>query len=158
MSIELSQDWVIIKNILTNRRLANAYMYDDELELLKKNNWKLDKSREYLLWKDNGTYKGLVQLHTLTDTTLVAHIALLPDYRGTKDSYKLGMEVNDWLAKNTNFLKVVTYVPSPCKHVVRFLGNSGFEIEGVLTSALIWRESLENLIIMSTFINRQGAL
>jgi hypothetical protein len=91
-------------------------------------NWRPDTSQCWLKIDDEGVI-GLYNFVCLNSVTLEAHPLILREHRGTKavESAKVAF---DWIKENTEYHKVICWVPEELKHVKRFALTVGFKVEG----------------------------
>lgn len=152
--VEQSTDKGLIKQIMTDNRLFKASMPDEDIVALEHNVWEPDDSCKYLVFYKAEIPIAVIRLYTLANLTVDMHVHLLPEYWGDGTSRTVETYVEDWLKENTNYCKIVIQTPQCCKNVLVAATREGYELEGVLTGAIYWRNKIENIVLMSKFIKR----
>jgi RimJ/RimL family protein N-acetyltransferase len=148
--IEKTTDLSLIKEIMCDKILFEASMPDEDLQLYALNEWNPTLNCMYLNY-DN---KAIIRLFDLSNITADMHVHLLPKYWGTGVSDELQSTVEDWIKENTQYCKIVIQTPQCCESVLKASSRNGYTLEGILTSGIYWRGNIENVILMSKFINR----
>lgn len=155
VTVELTTDLDLVKEILTNRDLFYRSMPDEDILAYEQGTWyPSDIGWNYLLIKKDDLPVGIIRFQYITSTTADIHGHMLPQYWGTRAVPQAEQAMEDWFLANSYVYKLVIQTPKPCLHIVKFAAKSGFEIEGCLTGAILWRKKLEDLILLSKFIKR----
>lgn len=92
-------------------------------------------------------------LHPLNYITYVAHINMLPQYRGEYALEASQLAIN-YMLENTPCRKFVTTIPLYYKNAIRFTQKLGFKLEGRLKNAYLKNGQLDDLIIMGLSCQR----
>lgn len=150
--ITVTNDKDVIKQIMCDPLLFKASMPDEDLAALKAGTWEPHDQCIYLNY-DN---KAIIRLYSLTNLSVDMHIHLKPEFWGTGTSESLAAAVEKYLVENTNFCKIVIQTPACCRAVLKAATRDGYSLEGILTASILWRDKVENLILMSKFIKRSN--
>ncbi len=142
ITIEETTDYELIKTIVTNPdllRLSEGFDADSKTITI-------DNSWIYLLIKDDDNLVGCFRLKEMTKAMIEGHIHILPTYWGnelTKEAVVLG---HKWI-KEQGYLKVFTFVPANCIHVLKFLHKLDYKICGSIKNAIVYRNILVTLFL-----------
>ena len=154
MDIRATKDKLSIKNIMTNKVLAAASMPDEDLRLMAENIWQPAGDCDYLICVMEGKDIAIIRLYSLSNITVDMHYHLLPEYWGKGISSQINTKVEEYLINNTNYCKIVVQTPQCCREVLKAASREGYHLEGILTAAIVWRNNIENIVLMSKFLNR----
>lgn len=122
-------------------------------ELKYLNNFEED---QYIEYKDSITYLlafegqqllGMITYWKMTDTLVDSHIYILPEFHGNGTSLPVGDAYINYIKDCTQYLKIITYTPSSCKHVIKFLEKNKFNVEGFIRNAVVWHGELNHYLI-----------
>lgn len=153
-SITQTTDMCLIKQIMCNNTLFKASMPDEDITLLELNLWEPPRDCTYLVYTKGSKAIGIVRLYHLTNITVDLHMHLLPKYWGRGESERFTVHINQWLRDHTQYCKIMIQTPQCCEHVLKAASREGYQLEGVLSGAICWRGNIENLVLMSKFIDR----
>ena len=113
--------------------------------------------------KNNSNYIGVyvkdelitvIKYEYMTPVTVCYHFYLRKDLWGKGIAGPIAKELDKWFLEKTSVHKLCIYAPEPCKHTIRTARLVGWTLEGVLTSSVVWKGKIENMIILSRFIRR----
>jgi RimJ/RimL family protein N-acetyltransferase len=128
MVIEKLSDGNIVKSIVTH---GNIYKFvsDDKSPSAEE----FYPDMDALTWVspvEDGYVLGVFMIHPINGYTCEIHTCLLPEGRGKK-AKDAAILVLDWIANNTDFIKVVTNVPSYNVAAKRLAEYAGMTLEGI---------------------------
>lgn len=141
-------DLEVIKQIMCDPVLFKASMTDEDINCFQKGNWTPRADNTYLNY-DN---KAIIILDQVSPLTVCSHPHLKSEFWGTGESHKLEVELEKYLLSVTNYRKVIIMTPQCCREVLKAATREGYALEGILTASTLWRDQVENLIIMSKFL------
>lgn len=144
LSLKPTQDVKRISKIMLTRPLPDVSLSDEELQMLEAGTWHPDMLAEYYIVQKDEKDCAVVKVDHFTNQAACCHFFLLPKFWGTGES----LTIVNYVVDELKATKIVTMVPQPCEHVMKLAVKAGFEIEGVLKDAVVWRNILTNLIIM----------
>lgn len=146
--IRLEVNLDVVKQIMCDPKLFNASMTDEDINEFQNGNWEPRADNTYLNYDD----KAIIILDQVSPLTVCSHPHLRSEYWGTGESHKLEVELEKYLLSNTAYRKVIIMTPQCCREVLKAATREGYALEGILTAATLWRDKVENLIIMSKFL------
>ena len=150
ISIQLTTDNEVINKILENPliyQMVNGTSLDETLigsyrEELKNNGFK------FLGIYSHNSLIGLFSYREISKICIEAHIHILPEAHKKgygKQAVKEGLEYFSGLGAH----KIVTYVPSNCLHVLKFMKDNDFEVSGSVSEAIIYNNELVSVFVFS---------
>lgn len=145
----LEDNMDVVKRIMSDNVLFKASMSDTEIQQFEAGTWEPEPG-QYLNYDD----KAIIKLDPLSNCAVCIHVYLQSQYWGEGISSKLEHEIEKWLIDNTSYGKVVLMTPQCCREVLKVAVREGYALEGILTAAILWRDNVENLILMSKFLKR----
>ena len=148
--IRAESDKAVIKQIMCDPLLFNASMPDEDIAAFKAGTWEPNDNAIYLNYDD----KAIIRLYPLTNLSVDMHIHLKSEFWGTGVSDEMSKHIEQYLIENTQFCKIVIQTPACCREVLKAATRDGYSLEGILTASILWRDKVENLILMSKFIRR----
>jgi RimJ/RimL family protein N-acetyltransferase len=152
-TIESTEDFELIKELMTDEKLFKASMPDEEFQLLEEGYWEPNPDYDYVVvYKDNSPL-GLVRYSRISNITVDAHHQLLSKYWGQDEIKNIDNLFVHYLLEFTGYRKIMVRIPTDCTHTLKAAAKLGYQIEGVLTDAVIWRNRLNHIVIMSKSIN-----
>jgi RimJ/RimL family protein N-acetyltransferase len=153
LKIERTTDLNLVKEVMTNKALFEASMPDEDIAALKEGQWNPSPyGWTYLKLEKDNKIIGILRYMHLSNITVDLHWHLLPEYWGSGLSDKFQEELEKWFRKNTKVFKITVQTPSACKHTIKAAARVGYEIEGMLIGAIVWRDKVEHLVLMSKFL------
>ena len=148
---ELTDDQTIL-NFLLQPVVKDSAFTDEDIVTADAGLFQLENESEYVGLYKELTLIGVIKYEYLTTITVRVHPYILPNHmRSWLDSMD---ECDEWFIKNTMAHKYVVQTPQCCKSIIKMLHIQGFQLEGALIAALFWRGKIENLVLMSRFIDR----
>lgn len=93
---------------------------------------------------------GVFSYREVTDILIEAHIHILPEYHNKglgKEAVEFGCKEFKAMGYNT----IITFVPSNCSHVLKFMKDNNFEACGSIPEAIIYKNEL-----VSSYIFKRG--
>ncbi|TNG03794.1 MAG: DUF2824 family protein [Gammaproteobacteria bacterium] len=90
----------------------------------------------YLAVYDGVELAGLFMMVPQNAITIDTHGAFLPGFRGEK-ARTGGLLMPSWVAKNTQFKKLVACIPSFNKAALAYASKLGYELEGVNRASFV---------------------
>lgn len=90
----------------------------------------------YLAVYDGVDLCGLFMLFPLNSITLDTHVAFMPEFRGKK-ALIAGQMMMSWVARNTQFKKLVACIPAINRACCAYAVQSGYTREGVNRASFI---------------------
>ena len=153
--IQLSptKDYKLIDEIMTNRDLFEASMPDGDFKLLKEGKWSSENGDWiYLHVTKDETSVGIIRLKFVTPVMVEFHWHLLPQHWGTGVSNEANEALEAYVQNTLHVNKLMSYIPSSCKHTLKAAGRAGYEIEGVLCKGEYWRGQVVDLVIIAKFL------
>lgn len=142
----------LIKSIMLDEDLFYASMMDIDIKNFEEGNWEPSPNFTYLLAKEGSDAVGLVRLHDFTPVAIDVHFSILPKYWGTGVSNKVQKTLEHWLIDNTPYIKIITQTPRACEEVIKAQLRNGYQIDVALPNTTLWRNKVEDLVIMSKYI------
>jgi len=79
---------------------------------------------------------GVFMFHPMTKIMYEMHSAVLPDYRGLL-SVTMAVGAAEWIFRNTDCLKLITYVPAGNIAALALARRGGMKAEGVITESFM---------------------
>lgn len=151
LTVELTTDEVVINSILNDSdiyQMANGSSestpinesYREEL---------ISKGFKFLSIVINGTLIGLISFRELSKITTEVHIHVLPESHKKgygKQAVYTGMR---WFSRTHACKTLITYVPSNCFHVLKFMKDNDFTACGLIPEAIIYNNELVSLYIFN---------
>lgn len=90
---------------------------------------------------------GVFSFREVTKLLIEAHIHILAEYH-TKGFGKQAVEAGIlWFKENTSLKQLVTYVPSNCFHVLKFMQSNNFIACGSIKDGVVYNNTLVSLFI-----------
>ena len=69
--------------------------------------------------------------------------------------YNIKNKIIDYLSMNTNYRKVLFFIPSSCDHVISVMDKFKFKLEGRLINSMIWRQTAVDMLIYGLNIKEE---
>ena len=154
LKVQFTNDNSLIKQIMTDEVLFKASMPDEDVSRLETGNWEPATDCYHVVCKLRDEPIAIARLYSISNLTVDMHLHLLPKYWGTGISSEVSSKIEEFLISNTNYCKIIIQTPQCCREVLKAATREGYELEGILTSGIFWRGKVENIIIMSKFLNR----
>jgi len=108
-----------------------------------------DKGFRFLSFVLENQLIGIIHYRYLTDICVEAHINVLPKYH----KQGLGKEILeiaiDWFKCKEEDTTFMTYVPSNCPHVLKFMLDNQFTAAGCIPNSVYYNNQLVNLFIFT---------
>jgi RimJ/RimL family protein N-acetyltransferase len=136
----------VIKQVLTADKLFKLIGGVD------KDKYQTPLNFEYLQITLNNELAGLFVLRELGEILIEGHICLLPEYWGKSVSDSILSAGIEFLKQNTKYHQIITTVPTPCLHVMKFLTRNNFRMCGTYHNATIFNNELTDLILFEISI------
>lgn len=156
IKIEETKDSEIVTKILSDNTLFHASMDDEDIRQFEQGVWQPSfQGWRYLHIMVDGKDAAIVRWHYFTPITIGVHWHLLPKFWGTGISDEINKEVDAWFEENTQALKLTTQVPYCLENIWRAVVRGGFRPDGIMAKATIWRDQIEDVVILSKFLNRE---
>ena len=156
LTVKFTSDKRLIKSIMTTEVLFNTSMPDEDIALLKAGKWETATDCQHLIVRMEKDPVAIIRLYAISNITVDVHVHMLPGYWGTGVSDDMQAKMERFLIENTQYCKLVVQTPQCCRHVLKAATRSEFQLEGILTSAILWRDKIENIVLMSKSLNRKG--
>ena len=127
----------------------------DDTDLIKaeKGLFELSPKSKYLgLYKEDELV-GVIKHEYLTSVSLLIHPYLKPRYLREwlrKDSQ---IKTDKWFIENRRVHKLIVASPGCCESVIQLAHYVGYNFEGILVGAELWRNKIEDLVFLSRFIS-----
>lgn len=155
IEVQATIDLDLIKKImLEDPKLFYACSSDDELVDYGLSQWNPNSNQNYLVLRQEGEIIGYGHWNYITNITADGHARLCSKYWGSGLSQEAYKAAEDWFKEHTQVYKFVLKIPQSQEHALKAAAAAGYEVEGVLMGAIVWRNKVENLILMSKFIRR----
>jgi hypothetical protein len=143
ITIEKSKNYKLIRDILTDPVIFKVCGLGDDIK-----KFKVDKSYNYLIVKQDKVVIGCYRLLALTSTTLKCHIQILPKYWGIPGlSDQCCVVAQNWIRENTKFNKCFTDVPVDCVHVHEMCKRINWKPCGLIREGCFYNGKLTDLIL-----------
>jgi RimJ/RimL family protein N-acetyltransferase len=146
ISFERTDDWALIKQIITDRRVY-PHVSDDFSPTPEAYEPLQHESIWYILAKDDGFILGLWILIPDNFVCWKIHTCLLPGAWG-----HLGQEaaalLPNWIWSHTKCLRIITDVPEYNRLALKFAKQAGMEEFGVNERSYMKKGELQNLIML----------
>ncbi len=152
INIRLTDNKATVVGVLKNTQLQAVALTEDERLLINTDQYELNKEYSYLSIYSDEELIGILILRPLTTITVDCHWFLLPHTWGTGLSDSVVQELDRWLNVNTHYTKVCVQTPHSCKEVLEACARNGFKMEGLITKGICWNNRVEDMIILSRFI------
>ena len=104
---------------------------------------------------DGDTLIALNKYEYFTRETINMHFYLSSSLHGTRKLDEIFKYMKNYYETETELLKVLFMVPSPCAHIHGVAKRYGFKQEGHLTNCFRWRQELVDITIYSQKLNRE---
>ncbi len=143
-----TNNYDVIKQIMCDPKLFKASMPDVDLVDFEAGTWEPRQDLTYL----NYDGKAIIRLEQVSSIAVCIHPHLHSDFWGNGTSHMLEEELEKWLVENTQYCKAIIMTPQCCREVLQAAVREGYSLEGILTASVLWRDKVENLIILSKFI------
>ena len=153
LEIQVTTDKRLIKSVMGHDVLFKASMPDEDIAVYEKGEWVPATDCQHLVCDLEGESIAIIRLYAVSNLTVDMHVHLIPEYWGKGVSNHLQPAIEKFLEENTNYCKIVIQTPQCCRQVLQAATREGFELEGILTSAILWRNKIENIVLMSKFLN-----
>jgi RimJ/RimL family protein N-acetyltransferase len=134
-------DMAYIKKMVTHEKVWR-WVSDDRSDI---STYEPDESCVYLGAFDGETAAGFFMVKPINGISLEIHTVISPDFWG--EGVRFAKEVIFWIFQNTDFLKIVTFIPENNVSAIRLAINSGLSQEGVVKKSF-----LKNGIILDQFL------
>lgn len=133
---------------LSDPKLALLGLPDEELHLLRtEQKFKLEGSCQAEGVYEDGELIGVLMWNMFTNMVINMHLYLSSHFHGSGKFKDVHGSIISW-AKETPFLKrIVVFSPSTCIHIHKAMEGVGFELEGIMPSAIEWRQEVVDLFI-----------
>ena len=158
LAVSLLESPLEVDNLISYLQLPEMHtvaLPDNEIALiLELKTDQLINSDKWLVLRLDEMIVGFVRWNYFTSITAIVHGYLQQAYWGTSISDEFDSLTCKWFAENTHVHKLSVLSPAPCKHVHLACARWGYEIEGVSIGAIVWRNRVEHLVIMSKFIRK----
>lgn len=150
MVIKVESDLNKVKEIMDDKKLFLSSMPDEEVKEYLRGTWEPKTDCIYLNYKDI----AVVALYNISNLTVDIHPKLRSEYWGSGLSDELQEAIEDWLKRNTGYGKMIIQTPECCREVLQAAVRNGYYLEGLLTAGILWRGKVENIVLMSKFLDR----
>lgn len=154
LKIEETKDKELIKSLMTIKQLFEASMPDEDLAVFNEGKWEPSMQGTYFAVYREDVPIGIIRLHEMTNLTADIHYHICPTQWGQGISSKVHFIFEEYLRKNKAYCKLLIQTPQCCRHVLQAAVREGFELEGILTSAISWRGKVENLVLLTKNIRK----
>lgn len=149
LKIELTTNKEIIDSILNTPeiyQMINGIAYTKPINKLYREELQ-EKGFKFLSVYLNNVLIGLFSFREVTNLCTEAHIHILPEYHKKgygKEAVKQGL---GWFNENTSTKQIITYVPSNCIHVLKFMNDNQFVACGLIPKSIIYKTELVDLYL-----------
>lgn len=146
LTIERTQDWPLIKRIVTHEKVwphvTDDYSSAPEL-------WEpiQHESAFYVLVSEDGNSLGLFALYPHNRICWAVHTCLLPECYG-ETSRRIARESIEWVFSNTECLRIITEVPAYNRIALKFAKDAGMTEYGVNPESYMKGGKLRDLILL----------
>lgn len=155
LSVRESRDVEMIRSIIYNPIVARTALPPEEQLRLKTrgvDDMPLHHNNFYLLVYSDDDLAGCIRWCPFTNTTIEFHSYILPKYWGKGVPESLVKVAFQYFKDTTPFKKIITFVPSSCKHVQNALKRCEFTEEGKLENSILWKDKIEHLHIFGAYL------
>lgn len=147
--IELTQDFKTINSVLDNPEVYQMVNGTSDIKPINKSYREelTDKGFKFLSISVNDSLIGLFSFREITSASLECHIHVVPEAHKKGYGKQAVIAGLKWFSCNKLHKKFVTYVPSNCFHVLKFMQDNNFKACGVIPEAIIYNNQLVDLLI-----------
>ena len=130
----------VILNILTNPTL---FKLSGEVSRIE--DFIVDPSYFFLEFLVDDKTAGLLKVRYLTAITVEAHIMILPEHHESGISLDIASKIIEFLKVNTQLSNLVTFVPSSCVHVIKYMRRIHFQLYGIISNGIVYNNQKNDL-------------
>ena len=146
LKLNLTRNYDLVRRVITVPELFKASMsMDGEVP---REQWLPKTNIEGVHWFQISTDTelfGVIRVEDLTNTIVVCHSYILPQYWGKDISSKALNLLSKYLSENSTFKTMFTYTPDSCEEVKGFLTRTGFKHVGEIEQGISWEEKLQSI-------------
>lgn len=95
---------------------------------------------------------GLFSFREVTSACVESHIHIIPEYHKKGYGNQAVKDGIEWFKCNKKYRSIVTYVPSNCFHVLKFMKDNEFQASGKVLTSVIYKNELVDLFLFSKLI------
>lgn len=149
ISIELTNDVTIINKILDNPliyQMANGTSEDKPQDISYREEL-TNLGFKFLKIEYNHEVIGLFCIRPISKICMEVHTNILPEFHAKGLGKRAQQEGEQWVRDHTSYKSMMTYVPSNCFHMLKYMQQNGWIAQGILKEAIIYNKELSNLYI-----------
>ncbi len=144
-----------LSELLLDPAFQEVALVDDEVAKIKQNLLSFLRDSNWLILSSGHDIIGYLRFAYFSSISASVHGYVKPKYWGLGISDEFNKKVDEWFKLNTTVFKLIVFTPRCCEQVIKAVVRMGYEIEGVMMLAVVWRQKVENLVILSKFIHRE---
>lgn len=150
LTISQTNDYQFIKDWLNEKQLDTKGFHDNYLKADNKIDFIKNMNVDWFIVRLDEQVLAVLNTKHYTAEYIELHVCADP-----KTRFKwLGLwdYIEQFVHTELGYNGILIYTPQSCGYVIKWCNRLGFEVSGIIPKGMVWRNELNNLIIMTKYL------